>query len=72
MITITCDICGKPAAFGIDSKFSIYLSEKKELYSHHICRECAGKLGITPEEEKSEAPAAAHNPEPQKNQDAIK
>ena len=47
MITITCDICGKPAMYALDCCCALLVSEKHlTMYDHHICRACASKIGI--------------------------
>ena len=47
MITITCDICGKPAMHALDCCCCLLVFEKRlPMYEHHICRACASKIGI--------------------------
>lgn len=47
MITITCDICGKPAMYALDCCCGLLVFEKRlPMYDHHICRACASKIGI--------------------------
>lgn len=47
MITITCDICGKPAMYALDCCCGLLVFEKRlPMYDHHICRDCASKIGI--------------------------
>lgn len=47
MITITCDICGKPAMYVLDCSCGVFISENNlHMYNHHICRACASKIGI--------------------------
>lgn len=48
MITITCDICGKPATIGMDaSRYSVYVTtESLHMYEHHLCHGCADKIGL--------------------------
>lgn len=47
MITITCDICGKPAMYALDCCCRLFVFENNlPMYKHHICRACASKIGI--------------------------
>ena len=47
MVTITCDICGKPAMYALDCSYGVFISENNlHMYNHHICRACASKIGI--------------------------
>lgn len=48
MVTITCDICGKPATIGLDaSRYSVYVTtESLHMYDHHLCHCCAEKIGL--------------------------
>ena len=47
MVTITCDICGKPAMYALDCSYGVFISENNlHMYNHHICRSCASKIGI--------------------------
>ena len=47
MVTITCDICGKPAIYALDCCCGVFVSENNlPMYKHHICRNCASKIGI--------------------------
>ena len=47
MITITCDICGKTAKYALDCCCGLLVYENRlTWYDHHICRDCASKIGI--------------------------
>lgn len=47
MVTITCDICGKPAMYALDCCCGLLVFEKRlPMYDHHICQACASKIGI--------------------------
>ena len=47
MVTITCDICVKPAMYALDCSCGVFISENNlHMYNHHICRACASKIGI--------------------------
>lgn len=47
MITITCDICGKSAMYALDCCCGMLVYENHlTWYDHHICRDCASKIGI--------------------------
>ena len=47
MVTITCDICGKPAMYALDCSCGVFISENNlHMYNHHICRACASKIRI--------------------------
>lgn len=66
MVTITCDICGKPAMYALDCCCGLLVFEKRlPMYDHHICRACASKIGIADymdamkAEEKAEAEKAS-------------
>ena len=47
MVTITCDICGKPAMYALDCSYGVFISENNlHMSNHHICRACASSIGI--------------------------
>lgn len=47
MVKVFCDICGKPAIYALDCCCGVFVSENNlPMYKHHICRDCASKIGI--------------------------
>lgn len=56
MITITCDICGKPATIGLEPSVCGMYAYRKNLhmYLHHLCEDCATKIGIVEQLEELE------------------
>lgn len=57
MITITCDICGKPATIGLDCTcYGMHVTKDSlHMYPHHICHDCAAKIGVIEHLEAMEA-----------------
>ena len=51
MISISCDLCGKNACFGLKSATEgvvfVYTADLTAA-NHHLCRKCAEKIGILP------------------------
>lgn len=51
MISISCDLCGEDAFFGLksttESVVFVYTANLTAA-NHHLCRKCAEKIGILP------------------------
>lgn len=56
MITITCDICGKTADIALEpSTYGMYAYRQNlRMYTHHLCEDCAKKIGIVKQLEELE------------------
>lgn len=48
MFKVYCDICGAPAAIGLDaSQYGVYVTaENLHMDNHHLCHGCADKIGL--------------------------
>ena len=56
MITISCDLCGNHAEFGISAKYGISVNQSTvRMEDHHICQKCAKKLGLLQMERPEDA-----------------